>query len=142
MFKKTKWDNSPQGEDPTIEQLLQSGETIPRTSWDKGLLLLYLMPIFGCFPALWTLAHPTKNREQMRHSRLSITLGSTWLLAYMLLTTGAATSEFLMLRLLILNSLLTSGYFLASFWLIIQVLQGKSAKLPGFSRLGAQLFRK
>jgi hypothetical protein len=127
MFKKNKWDNFPNSADKTIP---------------KGLLLLYLIPIFGCFPALWTLYHQEGNREQMSLSRISISLAATWLLVYMLLTTGSATSEFLMLRLLILNSLLTSGYFLVSIWLIFQVLQGKSVKLPVFSRLGANLLRR
>jgi len=126
MFKKNKWDNFPNSADTTIP---------------KGLLLLYLIPIFGCFPALWTLYRQQGNREQMSLSRISISLAATWLLVYMLLTTGSATSEFLMLRLLILNSLLTSGYFLVSIWLIFQVLQGKTVKLPIFSRLGAKLFR-
>ena len=74
-------------------------------------------------------------------SRLSITLALIWMLGYLLLTTGAA-ADFLTLRLLILNSFLTSGYFLVSVWLIFRVIQGKSARLPGFSNLAEGAGRK
>ncbi|MHC5731510.1 MAG: hypothetical protein ACYTXY_46995, partial [Nostoc sp.] len=79
---------------------------IPKTQ-----LLLYLIPIIGFFPSLWTLYRGQGSREQLAVSRLSITLALSWVLGYFLLATGAATSEFLTLRLLILNSFLTSGYF-------------------------------
>ncbi|GAB1543900.1 hypothetical protein NUACC21_65760 [Scytonema sp. NUACC21] len=98
-------------------------------------LLVYLIPVIGFFPSVWTLYRGQGTREQLTVSRLSITLVFTWLLGYLLLTTGAATSEFLTLRLLILNSFLTSGYFLVSILLIIRTVQGKSTRIPGLSRL-------
>lgn len=105
-------------------------------------LLLYLIPVIGFFPSLWTLYRHQGSREQLAVSRLSITLVLTWLLAYLLLATGAATSEFLTLRLLLLNSFLTSGYFLISIWLIIRTAKGKSKHLPGFSRFAARVLGK
>nr|WP_199316920.1 hypothetical protein [Chroococcidiopsis sp. [FACHB-1243]] len=57
------------------------------------------------------------------------------MLAYFLLGAGAEASEFLNFRLLMLNSLLTSGYFLVSVWLMLRLTAGKSARLPGFSAL-------
>ncbi len=96
-------------------------------------LLLYLIPVIGFFPSLWTLYRRQGSREQLGVSRLSITLALTWLLGYILLGTGAATAEFLTLRLLLLNSFLTSGYFLVSAWLIVRTAKGKSKGLPGFS---------
>jgi hypothetical protein len=97
-------------------------------------LIFYLIPIIGFFPALWTLYNGQGNREKVTVSRLSITLALIWMLGYLLLTTGAAV-DFLTLRLLILNSFLTSGYFLVSVWLIFRVIRGKSSRLPGFSNL-------
>lgn len=105
----------------------------PETATSKRLLLLYLIPVIGFFPSLWTLYRREGSREQLAVSRLSITLGFTWMLGYLLLATGAATSDFFTLRLLILNSFLTSGYFLVSVWLISRVIQGRSYPLPGFS---------
>jgi len=112
------------------------------TTTSKVLLLMYLIPIFGCFPSLWTLSHQNASREQKSASRLSLTLGLTWLLSYMMLITSTATGDFWALRLQILNSLLTSGYFLVSIWLIFQVIQGKPTKLPGFTSLATRFWRK
>jgi hypothetical protein len=97
-------------------------------------LLFHLVPVVGFFPSLWTLYSREGSREQLAVSRLSVTLALSWLLGYLLMQTGAATTDFLALRLLLLNSFLTSGYFLVSLWLIVRLWQGKSARLPGFSR--------
>ena len=102
-------------------------------------ILLYLIPVIGFFPSLWTLYRRQGSREQLTASRLSITLALSWLLGYILLTTGAATSEFLTLRLLILNSFLTSGYFLVSIWLIVHTVRGKSKRLPGLSNFAERV---
>jgi hypothetical protein len=110
---------------------------IPKTQ-----LLLYLIPIIGFFPSLWTLYRGQGSREQLAISRLSITLAVTWLLGYLLLATGAATSDFFSLRLFILNSFFTSGYFLVSVWLILRLMQGKSGRLPGFTNLAERVFGK
>jgi len=111
------------------------------TDISKTQLILYLIPIVGFFPSLWTLYQRQGSREQLTVSRLSITLAFIWMLGYLLLTTGAAT-DFLTLRLLILNSFLTSGYFLVSVWLIFRIIQGKSSRLPGFSNLAERVWRR
>ncbi|MTJ16588.1 hypothetical protein [Dolichospermum sp. UHCC 0299] len=111
------------------------------TDISKTQLILYLIPIIGFFPSLWTLYQRQGSRQQVTASRLSITLAFIWMLGYLLLTTGAAT-DFLTLRLLILNSFLTSGYFLVSVCLIFRVIQGKSSHLPGFSNLAERLWHK
>jgi hypothetical protein len=108
----------------------------------KRLLLLYLIPVIGFFPSLWTLYHRQGSREQLAVSRLSITLGFSWMLGYLFLSTGATTSDFFALRLLILNSFFTSGYFLLSVWLILRIIQGKSYRLPGLSGLSQRILRK
>lgn len=105
-------------------------------------LLLYLVPVIGFFPSLWTLYRRQGSREQLNVSRLSITLALTWLLGYILLGTGATTGEFFSLRLLLLNSFLTSGYFLVSAWLIVRTVQGKSNRLAGFSRFANRVTNK
>ncbi|RDH48984.1 hypothetical protein CBF18_16690, partial [Mastigocladus laminosus WC112] len=87
-------------------------------------LVWYLLPIIGFFPSLWTLYRRQGSREQLAISRISITLAISWLLGYLFLATGAANLDFLSVRLLILNSFLTSGYFLISLWLIIVTIRG------------------
>ena len=119
-------------------------ETMPNVQYliPKTQLLLHLIPIIGFFPSLWTLYRGQGSREQLAISRMSITLALTWLLGYLLLATGAATSDFFPLRLFILNSFLTSGYFLVSVWLILRLMQGKSGRLPGFTTLAERVLGK
>ncbi len=105
-------------------------------------LAWYLLPIIGFFPSLWTLYRRQGSTEQLATSRISITLAISWLLGYLFLATGAANLDFLSVRLLILNSFLTSGYFLISFWLIIVTIRGKSQRIPGFSRIAQEIFDK
>ncbi|OLP20190.1 hypothetical protein BST81_01800 [Leptolyngbya sp. 'hensonii'] len=92
-------------------------------------LLLYLIPVFGFFPALWTLYRRQGGRERRKLSRLVVTLTLGWLLGYTLLGTGAQFSESLSLPLLLTSSLLTSGYFLVNIWLMARVWRRKSVRL-------------
>ncbi|MEO1428908.1 MAG: hypothetical protein AAFV71_07555 [Cyanobacteria bacterium J06633_8] len=105
-------------------------------------MLIYLIPVVGFFPSLWTLYRREGNREQLRTSRLSITLALTWIIGYILLGSGASTSEFFALRLQILNSFVTSGYFVVSAWLIIRTIKGKPQKVPGFSQFAEKVLDK
>ncbi len=106
-------------------------------------LVLYMIPVVGFFPSLWTLYSRQGTREQLMASKLSITLMLTWILGYLLLATGAEqASNTLALRLLILNTFLTSGYFLVSAWLVVRTLRGKKQRVPGFSRLSEQILGK
>lgn len=82
---------------------------------------IYLLPIAGIIPSIWTLSrhqHHTAiskniNAEQLRASRLSLTLVLTWLTAYALLSFSAGrATDLLAFRLLYTNALLTTGYFL------------------------------
>jgi hypothetical protein len=98
-------------------------------------LFIYLIPVFGFFPALWTLYRRQGTREQQAVSRLSVTLAFGWLLGYILLSTAAPSSQFWTIRLLFMNSLLTSGYFLVSLGLMVRLSQGKLPRLPGISRI-------
>lgn len=105
-------------------------------------LFIYLIPVIGFFPALWTLYRRQGTREQLLVSRLSVTLAFAWLLGYILLASGAELSEFWTLRLLFMNSLLTSGYFLVSLGLMVRLWQRKLPRLPGISRVAERTVRK
>lgn len=105
-------------------------------------LLIYLVPVLGFFPALWTLYRRQGTKEQLAVSRLSVTLAFGWLLGYILLSSGAQLSEFWTLRLLIMNSLFTSGYFLVSFGLMVRLWQRKLPRLPGISQFAEKTVRK
>ncbi len=104
-------------------------------------LFIYLVPVLGFFPALWTLYRRQGTREQQVVSRLSVTLAFSWLLGYILLS-ASVPSEFWTLRLLFMNSLLTSGYFLVSLGLMVRLWQRKSPRLPGISPMAEGTVRK
>jgi hypothetical protein len=105
-------------------------------------LFVYLVPVLGFFPALWTLYRRQGSREQQAVSRLSVTLAFGWLLGYILLSAGGQASEFWTLRLLFMNTMLTSGYFLVSVGLMVRLWQRKSPRLPGISRIAEGTVRK
>ena len=98
---------------------------------------LYLTPVVGLLPSMWAIYRRQQNKRQLAVCRLSILLAFTWLSIYLSLNvgadlSGASTAGF---RLLFLNSLATSSYFIASVWLMMLLWQKKSVRLPGFSIL-------
>lgn len=119
-----------------------SKATSQNSAFSSIQLILYLIPIIGFFPSLWTLYRRQGSQEQLSTCRLSITLAICWLLGYLLLATGAASLDFATMRLLILNSFLTSGYFLVSLWLIFLTVRGQSRRLPGLNRFAERIIGK
>jgi len=105
-------------------------------------LFFYLIPVVGFFPALWTLYRRQGSREQQSVSRLAVTLALGWLLSYSLLAWQWDVTQLWTLRLLLINGLLTSGYFAVSIGLMIQVRQGKLPRLPGISKIAEGTVRK
>jgi hypothetical protein len=98
---------------------------------------LYLTPVIGLLPSMWAIYRRQKDKRQLAACRLSIFLAFTWLSIYLTLNVGADLSgaSTVGFRLLFLNSLATSGYFIASVWLMMLLWQKKSLRLPGFSIL-------
>jgi hypothetical protein len=98
---------------------------------------LYLTPVIGLLPSIWAIYRRQKDKRELAVCRLSILLAFLWLTTYLSLNVGAELSgaSTLGLRLLFLNSLATSSYFLASLWLMMLLWQKKSLRLPGFSAL-------
>ncbi len=102
-------------------------------------MFIYLVPVVGFFPALWTLYRGRSSREERSVSRLVVTLSLVWILSVTLLRTGAESIDAAALPLLITSTLLTSGYFVANLWLMVRLWQRKRLKLPILSRLGDRL---
>ena len=98
---------------------------------------LYLTPVFGLLPSMWAIYRCQRDKRQLAVCRLSVLLAFTWLSIYLSLNVGADLSgaSAVGYRLLFLNSLTTSGYFMASVWLMVLLWQKKSLRLPGFSVL-------
>ena len=92
---------------------------------------IYLLPVVGVIPSLWTLYRGKGSSEQKKTSRLSIVLLLLWLTPYISLFMGAGqTSDLLAFRLLYTNALITTGYFLICLGLMFRLTQGKSPYLP------------
>jgi cellulose synthase/poly-beta-1,6-N-acetylglucosamine synthase-like glycosyltransferase len=107
---------------------------------NKFQLAFYLLPVVGWMPAVVALYNKQASKEQKAVARLSISLTSIWAIAYFSLSLGALqTTEFLMLRLLYLNGLLTTGYILTSLVMMLRLWQGKTVRLPGISADTARL---
>lgn len=109
-------------------------ETLKRLS-----LMIYLVPIFGAVPALYQLWRHQGSREEEAVYRLVVTLALGWLMAYGLLSAGSQLVPGLSIRLLVANTLVTTGYTLTNLGLMVRLLQGRSLKLAGFSRLSRRL---
>jgi hypothetical protein len=105
-------------------------------------IFVSLIPVIGFFPALWTLYHRQGTKEQQTASRLSVTLAFAWLLGYIFLSVGGEYSDFFSLRLLIMNTMLTSGYFVVSLALMVRVWQRKSLRLAGITSVAEGIVRK
>lgn len=110
------------------------GETLERLK-----LTIYLVPVFGVVPALYSLWQKQGSRQELAISRLVVTLAFTWLITYGMLSAGSHLAPGLSLRLLITNTLVTTGYTLTNLVLMVRLLQGKSVSLPGFSNLSKRL---
>ncbi len=107
-------------------------------------LWIYLLPIVGVIPAIWTLSR-TKNitttsdtsedfalkdnailRQQQKASRLAINLMVIWLTSYALFSLGAANvSDIVSFRMLYTNAIITTGYFLTCTWLMSRLGKNK-----------------
>ncbi|NJR38121.1 MAG: hypothetical protein HC781_03795 [Leptolyngbyaceae cyanobacterium CSU_1_4] len=126
---------------------MKQSDPLEREDLDRLQILIYLIPVLGFFPALWTLYGQTEGRSLAGHSekarrnasRLAVTLATGWIMGYALLGSGAQAADSLSLPLLITSSLLTSGYFLVNIWLMVRVWQGQSIRLPGISRLSDRI---
>lgn len=111
---------------------------------------MYLIPIVGVLPSLVALfrrqadspASSPSIRRQLAVCRLSVLMALVWFVTYIGLNVGAdisGLSTTTTIRLLFVNSLVTSGYFIASLWLMVRLWQRKSVRLPGLSRLAHDL---
>lgn len=105
-------------------------------------LFVYLIPIIGFFPALWTLYRRSGTNQQQAVSRLVILLAFSWLAGLLLLEVGSQATESLTLPMLLTTSVLTTTYFIVSWGLMVRVWKRQPLWLPGFSRIAEQVLGK
>lgn len=102
-------------------------------------LYLYTIPVVGFFPALWTLYYRRGTQQQNDLSRAVVMLTLSWLIVYVLLGISAENADAMAVKLWLANSVVTSGYFVANVWLMVQVWRRKSLRIPFVSQLGDRL---
>ena len=101
---------------------------IQQRHWKLG---IYLLPIVGAIPAVWTLYRDCGDRDEKNASRLAINLVFVWIASYILLSLSVQGETGLFaFRLLYINALITSGYFLTCTFLMFRLRKGDLPHLP------------
>lgn len=118
---------------------MRSRPSDPETKLETLKLVIYLVPIFGFFPALWSLYFKQGSRREETVSKTAVTLALVWVVVYGLTAAGSQGADVTSLRLLVTGLLATTGYFITNLWLMVRLLQGGSVRLPGISRIGDRL---
>ena len=118
---------------------MRSRNSDPETKLETLKLVIYLVPIFGFFPSLWSLYVQPGSRREQTVSKTAVSLALVWLAVYVLTAAGAQVSDVASTRLLVTSLLTTTGYFVTNLWLMVRLLQGRSVRLPGISKLGDRL---
>jgi hypothetical protein len=107
------------------------------------LLFAYMVPVFGMVPAAWTLNRKKSDRHHRKLSRLTMTLGLTWILGSLIFNTSLGTIDenaiSVQLWITLFNSVFSSSYFVVSLWLMMRLWKGQSLDLPGFSSIAKHL---
>lgn len=110
-----------------------SNQTLIHRQIEQHLQLwIYLLPVVGVIPAIWTLSrshdnsginsHHRQSSQRQKASRLSIKLILVWLSSYTLFTLSAANAtEIISFRLLYANAIMTTGYFVTCTWLMSRI---------------------
>ncbi|NEN88892.1 MAG: hypothetical protein F6K48_08160 [Okeania sp. SIO3H1] len=107
-------------------------------------LQLYLLvtPILGLFPAIWILYRQNSSPQHRAVSKLVITLTMMWILGNILLQPGTEVGESGTITLLLINSLLTTSYFIISLGLMVRIWKKQPLWLPGISRIAEKVVGK
>ncbi len=105
-------------------------------------LFLLVTPILGLFPAMWILSRQQSSPQHRAVSRLVVTLTLIWLLGNILLQVGAEIGESGTITLLLINSLLTTSYFIVSFGLMVRIWKRQPLWLPGISQIAEKVVGK
>lgn len=105
---------------------------------DKFQLSLYMLPVVGIIPSLWCLYSQYSRVQQKKVSRVSVNLFFIWIFLYIILSLSSNfTGELYAVRLLYINALFTTGYFLSCLIFTFIIWQGKTPSLFFF-----KFFRK
>jgi hypothetical protein len=100
---------------------------------------VYLIPVIGFFPALWTLYRHDGDDRDRATCRLAVTLALAWLFGNLLLQSGATVTETSALPVLVTSSVLTTTYFIVNFGLMVRLWKNRPLWLPGVSQIAERV---
>jgi len=121
---------------------MKNTEQLENLHINRQELFLLVTPILGFFPAMWILFRQKANPQYRSVSRLIVTLTLIWLLGNILLQLGTEIGESGTITLLLINSLLTTSYFIISFGLMVRIWKRQPLWLPGISQIAEKVVGK
>lgn len=117
---------------------MRSPSPDPEAKLETLKLVIYLVPIFGFFPSLWSLYFKQGTKRETDVSKTAVSLALVWVVVYLSTAAGSQT-DLASTRWLVTSLLATTGYFVTNLWLMVRLLRGSSVRLPGISKLGDRL---
>ncbi|MDY7004832.1 MAG: hypothetical protein SWX82_12990 [Cyanobacteriota bacterium] len=121
---------------------MRNTEKLENSEIKRLQLFLLVTPILGLFPAIWILSRQNGSLQHRAVSKLVITLTMIWLLGNILLQVGVEVGESGTITLLLINSLLTTSYFIISLGLMVRIWKRQPLWLPGISRIAEKVVGK
>lgn len=121
---------------------MRNTEKLENSDIKRLQLFLLVTPILGLFPAMWILYRQKSSPQHRAVSKLVITLTIMWLLGNILLQAGVEVGESGTITLLLINSLLTTSYFIISIGLMVRIWKRQPLWLPGISRIAEKVAGK
>jgi hypothetical protein len=115
------------GINPVLPKIMSESDPFYEGKLQKMQLMVYLVPVLGALPGLWTLLYRTQASPRERSvSRLSVTLTLGWAIIYVMLWLSADRwAEVGSFRSLYANGILTTGYIVACLAMMAKIWQGK-----------------
>ncbi len=127
---------------PKQRKKMKNNEEFENRNINRQELFLLVTPILGFFPAMWILFRQKASLQHRAVSRLIVTLTLIWLLGNILLQLGTEIGESGTITLLLINSLLTTSYFIISFGLMVRIWKRQPLWLPGISQIAEKVVGK
>ncbi|NET17748.1 MAG: hypothetical protein F6K08_35450 [Okeania sp. SIO1H6] len=121
---------------------MRNTEKLENSEIKRLQLFLLVTPILGLFPAIWILYRQNGSPQHRAVSKLVITLTMMWILGNILLQPGTEVGESGTITLLLINSLLTTSYFIISLGLMVRIWKRQPLWLPGISRIAEKVVGK
>ncbi|NEP05347.1 MAG: hypothetical protein F6K25_24480 [Okeania sp. SIO2G4] len=121
---------------------MKNTQQLENSNINRLQLYLLVTPVLGFFMAMWILYRQHRSPQHRAVSKLVITLTMMWILGNILLQPGTEVGASGTITLLLINSLLTTSYFIISLGLMVRIWKRQPLWLPGISRIAEKVVGK